>query len=1087
MVYQLNTGNYKDFDKYRENVLEPRGYFIPFASAEELRSTDIRTERFGSSRVAVLSGKWSFQYYGSVNELPGSFDPDNEEMDKITVPSTWQHTGYEKPCYINTRYQFPVNPPHIKEDCPVGVYSKKFKLDDIQGNYTLTFLGAAACIDVFMNGKYVGYSEGAHNTAEFDIKPFMEAGVNEIVVAVYKFCNGSYLEAQDMFRDNGIFRDVLLTKTEEDSVYDFTAETQKNENGTYNLKITPSFKLTNRCNFKVRLTDKEGEEIASVEQAVEPDNVCAITFPALKVEEWSAELPNLYNLTLELESFVEKLIVEQVPAPELDVPEATPDAPSAQAEETGAEQEAEAPSASEEAAADPQAEEQSAALEQPEEPEMVQEVKTILVPGKTIEIIRKHIGFKTVAVSGNVFLFNGQKIKILGVNHHDTDPEEGFVLSVQKMERDVTVMKAFNCNAVRTSHYPPDPTFLDLCDEYGLYVIDEADIETHGCSNKMNLISNNPVWKEHYWDRVYRMYQRDKNHPAITMWSLGNESGGICNQDYCYNNLKKLTPIPIHYEGACRSKRKYYDVYSQMYWPSTALAKFMKWKYPKAYGKVPYFLCEYCHAMGVGAGALEDYMQLFYQYDCMMGGCIWEFADHAAYHEEGPYRYTYGGDHGERIHDGNFCVDGLFFPDRTPHSGAYNMRCAYRPVRASYVEGNTFTFASKLYFASTAGITLNWELRVNGVKYEDGILPLEIAPQDSQNIKLPYQPINTANDNTIVFTYFNVKGKEIAREQIELSTAQGAAVTDTYKGEVKMALSPCEQKVDILFDGGSILLNKATGFIESYVVDGIELVNQVPLRFHKGFGFELYRAPFDNDMNMRRNWEKMGLDKLAYKVKKCNITHTDETVVIDLRFEGNTPVRYMWADFTAAFELKYTVYRDGRLGVDAAMPYVKGIRNLPRFGLVLELPKQFDKVRYFGLGEEQSLSDFREHVVLGVYNTNVAQMHEPYIKPQESGMRSDCRWAEVTDDEGAGLRFDFVDRHFTFNANHYTVQQLARCTHAEDVREYDTTNVHIDGFMMGAGSNSCGQRPVKGHKLPNRNLKFSLVVTPLLPSAEKDN
>lgn len=1067
MVYQLETGNYKNFEKFKDNVLEPRSYFIPFASVEEMEKTDIRTERFNSSRVAVLSGKWNFKYYADCTELPAEFDTDKVDMDKVNVPSTWQHTGYEKPFYVNARYQFPVNPPHIKEDCPVGIYSKKFKLDDTQGNYTITFLGVAACLDLFMNGKYVGYSEGAHNTAEFDIKPYLAAGVNEIVAVVHKFCNGSYLEAQDMFRENGIFRDVLLTKTEDNSIYDFAAEMEQNENGTYNLKVTPKFKLTNPCNFKVVLTDKGGQEVASVEQAIDKENVCAITFPGLKVEEWSAEIPNLYTLTLALETLVEQKEADSTAGydgdEEVDVQGSEKDA-----EDNGSKQ--------------------IKTLAQ----ETGDAVTPIYVPGETIEIIRKKVGFKTVIVDRNVFLFNGQKIKILGVNHHDTDPEEGYVLTAEKLERDVKVMKAFNCNAVRTSHYPPDPTFLDLCDEYGLYVIDEADIETHGCEamvHKPGLVSNNPAWKEHYWDRVYRMYQRDKNHPSITMWSLGNESGGISNQDYCYDNLKQFTSIPIHYEGASRSRRKYYDVYSQMYWHSGALEKFMKYKFPRAYHKVPYFLCEYAHAMGVGAGALEDYMQLFYNNDNMMGGCIWEFADHAAYHEDGdgPYRYTYGGDHGEFIHDSNFCVDGLFFPDRTPHSGAYNMRCAYRPVRARHVEGNTFEFSNKMYFARTTGITLKWELRVNGVRYEDGILPLDIAPQESQNIKLSYQPINEVNDNTMVLTYCDTVGKEIAREQIELSIAQPSAGRDTYAGDFKMTTEPCEQKLVINFDGGSILFNKATGFIESYQLDGVELVNQVPLRFHKGFGFELYRAPFDNDMNMRKNWEKMGLDKLSYRVKKCDVKTSDTSVEITLRFEGTTPVRYMWADFTAAFDLKYIIYPDGRVMVDTTMQYVKGIRNLPRFGMVLEMPKQFNKVRYFGLGEEQSLQDFREHVVLGVYNVHVADMHERYLKPQESGMRMDCRWAEVTDDTGAGLRFDFLDRHFTFNANHYTIQQLAKCAHVEDVKEDNTTNIHIDGFMMGAGSNSCGQRPLKRHKLSNRGLHFGFIVTPILPADDKED
>lgn len=1010
MIYQLNTGNFKDFNKFKENVLEPRSYFIPFASAEELAKTDIRTERYNSSRVAVMDGKWNFKYYENCNDLPTNFNTDEVGMDKVEVPSVWQHTGYEKPFYLNSRYQFPSNPPHIPEDCPVGVYSKKFRLDELDGNYALTFLGVIACLDLFVNGQYVGYSEGAHNSAEFDVKQFLQAGVNEIVAVVHKFCNGSYLEAQDMFRDNGIFRDVLLTKTGSNSIYDFLCETQKNESGTYNLSVTPKFKLTTSCVYRAQLQDKNGEVLASVSNEVDENNVCAVTFPALTVEEWSAELPTLYTLYLSLES----------------------------------------------------------------------------ESGETLELIRKQIGFKTVEVQKNLFLFNGKKIKLLGVNHHDTDSQTGYVLSVDKMELDVRTMKEFNMNCVRTSHYPPDPTFLDLCDEYGLYVVDEADIETHGCGSKPNLVSNNPAWREHYWDRVYRMYQRDKNHPSITMWSLGNESGGIDCHDYCYDNLKRLSTIPIHYEGASRSRRRHYDVFSQMYWPSYTIKSYIQIKVP-LYTKIPYFLCEYCHAMGVGAGALEDYMQLFYNNDNMMGGCIWEFADHAIHNEEGPYRYTYGGDHGEFIHDGNFCVDGLFFPDRSPHSGALNVRSAYRPVRAKHREANIFSFANKQYFASTKGITLNWELRVDGVKYEDGILPLDIPPQERQNIKLPYQPINVGHDNTIVFIYFDALGREMAKEQIQLTTATAQSPASSDVGDSKMIVEPSEKKIDIKFVNGNLLFNKVTGFIESYVVGGKELINQVPLRSHKGFGFELYRAPIDNDMGMRKNWDAMGLNKLSYRVKKCTIKQSDTQVDMLLKFEGTTPVRYLWKDFTSSFSLHYTVLLDGRILVDTTLDYVKGIRNLPRYGMVLEMPKEFNQVCYFGMGDEQSLSDFNAHVALGVYQSRVADMHEKYIRPQESGMRSECRWAEVTNEAGVGLRFDYLDRHFVFNANHYTVQQLAQCGHIEDVKEYDTTNVHIDGFMMGAGSNSCGQKPTKEHLLKNKKLQFSFSVTPIVGTDEKED
>lgn len=1008
MIYPVKTGNFKEFAKFKENVLTPRSYFIPFADREEMDKTDIRTERYESSRVAVLSGAWNFKYYEKCTEMPEKFNTDEEKMDKIVIPSTWQHTGYERPYYVNIRYQFPVNPPQIPEDCPAAIYSKKFVLNEIEGNYTITFLGVVSSLDLFVNGKYVGYSEGSHNSAEFEIKPFLISGVNEVLAVVHKWCNGSYLEAQDMFRDNGIFRDVYVTKTENNSIYDFAAETEYNTSGTYNLKVTPVFKLTDECTFTVELFDGT-QEMNRVDNTVAPDKVCSITMPSLKVQQWSAELPKLYTLYL-----------------------------------------------------------------------------TLSKNGAVIETIRKKIGFRNIKIKENIYFFNNEKIKIKGVNHHDTNPKNGYVMSIEDMEKDIKLFKEYNCNAVRTSHYPPDPAFLDLCDEYGVYVVDEADIETHGCCavHKPNLVSNNIKWAEHYWDRVLRMYQRDKNHPSIILWSLGNESGGWKCQDYCYENLRKLTPIPIHYEGACRTPRRFYDVYSEMYPHSDKVMKIAKGKGPGRYQKVPYFMCEYAHAMGVGAGSLEDYMQAIYAGDNVMGGCIWEFADHAVYHEDGDYKYTYGGDHGERIHDANFCVDGLFMPDRTPNPGALNMKCAYRPVRAERIDDNTYAFRNLNFFKKIEHINVVWTLLENGEGVARGCEKLDIAPQQTQKVRIEFKSINRKKDNVIIFRYEEEDGFEIAKEQFELSKATPMAVVAS---EQKLTVNPVENKLEIIFENGSAIFNKATGAIESYIYDGVQMFNQSPVNAYKGPGIELYRAPFDNDMNMRRNWDKMRLGSLLCSCKKCTVKENSNKIDISVVLEGNTPIRYFWDDFVSKFVIDYTIYSDGRIRVKAVMNKLSGIRNLPRFGISLEMPKAFHNVSYYGLGDETNLSDFKEHVVLGVYNTKVSEMHHPYVKPQESGMRSETRWATVTNLKGQGLRFDYLDKYFTFNANHYTVSQLAKYAHAEDVHEMNTTNVHIDGYMMGTGSNSCGPRPLGQYLIPkSMPLTFSFLITPL-PNCEEVN
>ena len=572
MLVNYKKDNFKNFSVFKDNVLKPRAYFIPFNSVEDLSKTTIIDERYSSSMVKVLSGDWDFKYYSSIDKMPNEIDVQNFDFDTVVVPSVWQHTGYERPYYVNQRYQFKPNPPSIPDDCPVAIYHKNVDIDDLSGNYIITFLGVACCLDLFVNGKYVGYCECSHNSAEFELNNFLVNGKNDIVVVVHKWCNGTYLEAQDMFRNNGIFRDVLLTHTTNNSIYDFYAKTQINDDKTYNLSVIPTLKITDDCSFGATLLF-EGNEVATKSVNVSKDNISSLDFNDLSVKQWSAETPYLYDLIL-----------------------------------------------------------------------------TLSVGGKIIEVIRRPIGFKNVRIDKNVFKFNDKAIKLLGVNHHDTDPKKGYAMSLDDMLRDVKVFKDYNINCVRTSHYPPDPAFIDFCDAYGIYVVDEADIETHGCETELHrrwACSHNSAWTQHYWDRVYSMYERDKNHPSITMWSLGNEAHGYLNQDYCYEHLKQLTDIPIHYEGVCRTRRWAYDVLSHMYTSPETVAKIANGSgLDKKYYQKPFYLCEYAHAMGLGAGDLENYVKLFYSADILMGGCIWEFADHAIYHDNGPLKYTYGGDHG---------------------------------------------------------------------------------------------------------------------------------------------------------------------------------------------------------------------------------------------------------------------------------------------------------------------------------------------------------------------------------------------------------------------------------------------------------
>lgn len=1010
MIYNLKTDNYKTFRKFSDNLLIPRSYFIPFKSPEELLKADIRNERYSSDMVECLSGEWDFVYYKSCQEIENAFDTDKVPFDKVQVPSTWQHTGYEKPYYVNTRYQFKPNPPHFPEDCPAGVYRRFFEISDTSLNYTISFLGVAGSLDLFLNGRYVGYSEGSHNTASFELNEYIVEGKNEIVVLNHKWSNGTYLECQDMFRCNGIFRDVLLYKTGNNSIYDFEIKTcciVAGKNSEYSLKIIPSLKLTEKCELSAYIYD-DGQLIASYSVNQSPDMLQAINFEGLEVCEWSAECPYLYDLVLVLSKG------EQV-----------------------------------------------------------------------LEAVRKGIGFKSIEISGNVFLFNNEPIKLLGVNHHDTNPKTGYVMTVQDMENDIRIIKEYNANCVRTSHYPPDPTFLDLCDEYGIYVIDEADIETHGCEIETlnrGACSHNPEWQEHYWDRVYRMFERDKNHPCITMWSLGNEAHGYKNQDYCYENLKKLSDIPIHYEGVCRTKRWAYDVVSQMYPFPYITNRVAKGRgLPKKFYTKPYFMCEFAHAMGVGAGALEEYVRCIYQADNFLGGCIWEFADHAVYHEKGKYRYTYGGDHGEQKHDGNFCVDGLFFPDRTPHAGALQMKSCFRPVRASYAEtdNNTnepcYIFKSYKYFEN-ASFTVKWNSIDNmGNDVTSGQFDIDIPPQSEIKIS-----VNVGKDADYVTFRYYIGDFEVACEQHKTSLGTASYVDTIISRDKAPTVKNSESKLLIEFDGGHLIFNTDTGFFESYEKNSNEFINSAPFSSFTGIGAGIFRAPIDNDMNMKRQWYKLRLDtecfSLDCKAKKPYRIENNNVIIENSYIISTVAVKKL-----CKVKVLYTISNSGEIKVDMLVTKSKRVMNIPRFGAVLEMPKKYDNVKYFGLGERVNLADFKEHAVLGVYESRVDDMREKHIKPQDSSFRGEVRYAEITDNNGVGLRFSALgNKPFTLSADHFTSGQCAKAMHQEDLKILDTTCVHIDSYVLGAGSNSCGPPPSDEYRLNTlKGQKLSFLITPI--------
>lgn len=979
MKYLVNKKIHADFSIYEENKRPERAYYIPFSCEEKLNACDFRTERTASDRALYLSGEWDFAYYPQLLAMPDELDTDGIVFDRVSVPSTWQRTGYDQIAYINSRYPFPTDLPHIPENVAVGVYRKKFECAERFACERLNFLGVAGALCVYLNGKYVGYSEGSHNTAEFDVTDLLQTGENELVAVVYKWSNGTYLEAQDMFRENGIFRDVYILRSPESHLDDFCFHPYENGDGSFRLKISLEGNFPTGTSVDIVCRDGEGElfrtsMIPAREREINP----------ISPKRWSAETPHVYEAVL-----------------------------------------------------------------------------TVRRDGEVQEVIRTYIGFKAIKIKGKVFYFNGRAIKLLGVNHHDTHMTKGYAMSIEDLERDVSLMKQYNCNAVRTSHYPPDPCFLTLCDLYGLYVIDEADIETHGAlaippEDKSKQPSSDLSWAPRYLDRVKRMYGRDKNHPCVTMWSLGNESDGYQCQDVCYDYLRgQDSGIPVHYEGATHTRRWAYDVISHMYSPVSLLRAVSRNLVPTYWTK-PLFLCEYAHAMGNGPGGLEEYVRAFWSSPQLLGGCIWEWADHAVYDENVKYKWTYGGDHHEAIHDGEFCVDGLFFPDRTPSSGALEMKVAYRPIRAAYLQDDCISLWNTRCFAASSDLEVRYELVVDRKTVKTGRIDAVIPPRKKIAVHILGMRGGTNTDTFLNLSYKSRKdGGEVAREQIVISEKKlntPAVIPGAYTVNEGYLIRVC-------FADGEAVFHREQGLV-SYIKAGRQYLNTDPADGLFGFIPHIARGRISNDRAMAQ-WDKLCLEQAGVRLTGCNAQEQDgcPAVVTTFDFVRNN------GEKLGSAHVNYVFGAQGGALITAALDsWCPKFKELPRFGVHIELPGAMEQVCYYGRGPEENYSDFREHAPIGEYRRPVTGMAHKYIRPQDSGNRSDTRFAALTDTEGKqSCIFLACEKPFNFNANHFTLGQMVRAKHIEDLPDVDTTFVSVDGFVRGTGSGSCGPMVSREH------------------------
>ena len=985
MKYLISRGNFRQFDIMEKNKLKARTYFIPYPTKKLLNEQNSLTERYNSPMVTILNGEWDFKYYEKDMLIPNEFYSDRIQFDKVNVPSTWQRTGYREPCYLNQRYEF--NPklyPEMPQDVPMGVYRKFVNISNVSKTHIITFLGVMSSLDVYVNGEFVGYSEGSHNSAEFDISKYLVKGENEIIAVVSKWSTGTYLECQDMFRENGIFRDVYITELNNTYLYDFHISTKKIED-KYELEVfTDIVGDTDDYTLSVELLD-DNKVIAKEEK--DASTRLAYKFENLDVKEWSAEIPNIYRLSVTLKKGDEIISTQQ-----------------------------------------------------------------------------NIVGFKTVEIIGNVFYFNGMPIKFKGVNHHDTDSDEGYVLTGKKIKKELELMKELNINSIRTSHYPPDPTLLSLADEMGFYIIDEADIETHGATEcykgaTEHLISNNLKWADRYVDRVNRMFRRDRNHPSITMWSLGNEAGGYKCQDKCYKYLKEHNAsVPVHYEGVIRSKRFAYDVISEMY-PFHDHVKAIgegKTKIQK-FAKKPFFMCEYVHAMGVGPGGVEEYWDLVYAHPNLMGGCVWEWADHAVNHGVGgnskyPYQYTYGGDHGEEKHDKNFCVDGMLYPDKTPHTGAYVIKAVYRPIRSKYIENKSFEFTNTNRFVNADTLKVVWSQLINGNTVKSDEIKLSIKPMETKTFEIPFDEYSVDDDCAINIAYYNGNIR-CGLEQHILSDNKSFA--EVQHSVSKVSVENSKNDVEVLFDNGSIVFSKKTGEILSYNKNDFEYMNQSPASGIKGFMPNLVRASLDNEaFGFPKPWEVIKLNKANTKLTDIKYADYSAYAVVAMSFRVSKLLRPFFC-----VNVTYKIYGNGYVDVETSLKRLAfGSLEVQRLGLMGEISPQLKNIEFYGRGSDEkmeNLCDLKDHTTVGIYKTTVEEMHEPYVMPQDNGNCGGCKYLKISNDKGNTFTV-YGSPKFSFSAHDYTQSTLDNAKHQEDVKRDNTTVLCVDGFLRGTGTNTCG-------------------------------
>ncbi len=1005
----------------------PRATFFPYNSEEAA----LKNDWISSSDILMLNGIWKFYWSENPGKKPEEFYLNSFDVSgwkDIKVPSTIEIQGYGYPVYTNSGYEFEhlmkPDPPYVPQDYnPVASYRTDFTLPDLwEGKQVfLRFEAVKSFMYVYLNDQRIGMGKDGKTPVEFNVTQYIRDGINTLGVEVYRWCDGTYLECQDMWRMSGINRDVYLYAAPETSIRDFFAIgdlTDNYKNGLFKLTtIVKNYDKSGAFTGKLSVSLYESKdskdplftENIPITVGIATEDTFTYARKIQDPRKWSAELPNLYHLVIALKD----------------------------------------------------------------------------KKGNLIESTGCRIGFRTSEVKDGLFLVNGIPVRLKGVNRHESDPVTGHWISEERMIQDIKMMKEANINTVRTCHYPDDPYWYELCDEYGLYVIDEANIESHGMGyDPDKTLGNNPEWLKAHLDRTARMFGRDKNHPSVMIWSLGNEAGNGCNFVSTYEWLKKSDRSrPVQYERAEQAYNT--DIFCPMYWGIWDLGFY---GYTRQFR--PLILCEYAHSMGNSTGNFQDYWDMIEKYPQLQGGCIWDWVDQGLYAQDSTGReyWAFGGDYGPANvpSDGNFMCNGIVWPDRKPHPAYWEVKKVYQSVK--FVPGDlsipSLEIINKYDFYDLNGTEVEWEVTANGKQVSTGKIPgFTIDPKGKRLISLPIQyleilPYNEYFLNVYLKTTSTVglleSGHILASEQFSLPWTR-LSEEEFKEDQPPLKLTTNNEMIELTGKDFSLRFDKSTGTIHSYEFSGTEIFTRGPLPNFR-------RALTDNDIGSKmykrsKIWfdasENRTVSSVDIKSKR-----EDTQIVVNFGFPGS--------DITE--KVIYQVSPSGEIRITSTIiPAGEKIPDMPRFGLNMQIRADFQKVAWYGRGPWENYWDRNTSAFVGRYESTVYEQFTPYVRPQENGYKTDVRWITL-ENENLGIRFS-GEPYICFSALPYTFEQMNGfkqcCKHVNDLEREDFVDLNIDYRQMGVGGDdSWGARTHEKYTLPAKEYSYSFTIKPYFPGKE---